>query len=65
MGIDDWEPLVRSDPALIRPTEPGALVGDATLAGSQLGWKPSVDFEELVTEMVRHDVELLSRSTAN
>jgi GDPmannose 4,6-dehydratase len=64
-GIDDWEPLVKSDPTLIRPTEPGALVGDASLAASALGWTPSVDFEELVTEMVRHDVELLSRSTAN
>jgi GDPmannose 4,6-dehydratase len=65
VGIDDWEPLVKSDPALIRPTEPGALVGDASLAGSALGWKPSVDFEELVTEMVRHDVELLIRPTAS
>jgi GDPmannose 4,6-dehydratase len=64
VGIDDWESLVRSDPALVRPNEPGALVGDATRAASQLGWTPSVDFEELVTEMVRHDVELLSRSTA-
>jgi GDPmannose 4,6-dehydratase len=62
VGLDNWEPLVRVDPALIRPTEPGALVGDASLAASQLGWKPSVDFEELVTEMVHHDVALLSRS---
>jgi GDPmannose 4,6-dehydratase len=65
VGIDDWGPFVRSDPALIRPTEPGALVGDANLADQQLGWKPSVDFEELVTEMVHYDVELLSRSTAS
>jgi GDPmannose 4,6-dehydratase len=63
VGIAHWEPLVRSDPGLIRPTEPGALVGNASLASTQLGWKPTVDFEQLVTEMVRHDVDLLSRST--
>jgi GDPmannose 4,6-dehydratase len=65
VGIDNWESLVRSDPALIRPNEPGPLVGDSTLARSQLGWKPSVDFDELVTEMVRHDVDLVGRSTSS
>jgi GDPmannose 4,6-dehydratase len=63
VGIDNWDSLVRSDPSLIRPTEPGALVGDATLASAQLGWTPVVDFEQLVTEMVRHDVDLLTRSS--
>jgi GDPmannose 4,6-dehydratase len=65
VGIADWERFVSSDPTLMRPTEPGTLVGDASLAASELGWTPSVDFEELVTEMVRHDVELLSRSTTS
>ena len=59
VGIDDWEPLVSSDPALIRPTEPGALVGDAGRAASVLGWAPTVAFDELVATMVRHDVDLL------
>jgi GDPmannose 4,6-dehydratase len=62
VGINDWEPLVRSDPSLLRPTEPGALVGDATLAHSLLGWCPTATFQELVTWMVRHDVDLLGQT---
>lgn len=62
VGMDDWESLVRSDPSFFRPTEPGPLVGDATLAGAHLGWKPAVTFEELVAEMVRYDVALLTGS---
>lgn len=61
VGLSDWERFVRSDPGLIRPTEPGALVGDAALAGSVLGWKPSIGFDELVATMVRHDLDRLSR----
>lgn len=61
-GVDDWEGLVRSDPGLLRPTEPGALVGDATSARSVLGWCPTAGFEELVTWMVRHDLELLGQA---
>jgi GDPmannose 4,6-dehydratase len=56
VGVDNWERLVRSDPALARPTEPGALVGDAARARAVLGWTPTVGFEQLVTEMVDHDL---------
>jgi GDPmannose 4,6-dehydratase len=61
VGIADWEPLVTSDPGLIRPTEPGPLVGDSTRARELLGWSPSVGFEALVEEMVGYDVDLLAR----
>lgn len=63
VGIADWEPLVSSDPGLIRPTEPGALVGDATLACSVLGWRPMIEFDDLVTSMVQHDLHLLQQSS--
>ena len=62
VGITDWERLVRSDPDLVRPNEPGALVGDARRAADVLGWVPSIDFDGLVTEMVRYDVQLLTAS---
>lgn len=55
VGIAD-EPRVSSDPALVRPREPGPLFGDASRARTRLGWKPSTKFEDLVAEMVRHDV---------
>jgi GDPmannose 4,6-dehydratase len=57
-GIDDWEGLVDSDPALVRPADPTELVGDASRARQQLGWSPTVDFEELVGRMVDADLAL-------
>jgi GDPmannose 4,6-dehydratase len=64
VGIDDWERLVSSDPALMRPNEPGALVGDAGRARRVLGWSPSTSFEDLVAEMVQHDLDLLGCGSA-
>jgi GDPmannose 4,6-dehydratase len=56
-GIDDWEVLVDSDPALERPTDPTDLTGDAARARRQLGWAPTVGFEEIVGRMVDADLE--------
>ncbi len=53
VGIDDWESHVEIDPELFRPADPRSLVGDASrLRG--LGWKPSVQFSELVKVLVEH-----------
>jgi GDPmannose 4,6-dehydratase len=41
VGIDDWEPYVVTDPALVRPAEVMGLVGDATKARKVLGWQPT------------------------
>ncbi|MGG5259348.1 GDP-mannose 4,6-dehydratase [Phycicoccus avicenniae] len=51
-GIEDWEPLVEVDPALLRPADPSLLVGDATRARTRLGWAPTTTFEGLVAAMV-------------
>ncbi|MGY1857871.1 GDP-mannose 4,6-dehydratase [Modestobacter sp. SYSU DS0290] len=56
VGITDWEPWVRSDPALVRPADAAVLVGDPTRAREQLGWRPVVGFEEMVAAMVRADL---------
>ena len=58
VGIDDWESRVAIDPSLYRPADPRALVGDPSRLRS-LGWRPSVDFEELVAIMVRADLDAL------
>lgn len=55
-GIDDWEPLVTTDPQFVRPADPAELVGDASRARRLLGWAPTVDFEELVGRMVDADL---------
>ena len=57
----DWEKYVAIDPRYLRPTEVDYLQGDASKARNTLGWKPKVDFRELVQMMVRDDVELAKR----
>jgi GDPmannose 4,6-dehydratase len=54
----DWTKYVEIDPRYFRPTEVNALCGDASKARQELGWKPTVTFEELVTMMIEHDLEL-------
>jgi len=53
--------IVAVDPRYFRPSEVDALLGDASKARKKLGWKPKVKFRELVTEMVREDLELAKR----
>ncbi len=58
VGIDDWTPYVRQDPRFFRPAEVDLLVGDASRARAELGWRPTVSFEGLVARMVDHDLAL-------
>jgi GDPmannose 4,6-dehydratase len=55
-GFDDWESYVRRDPRFERPAEVDLLMGDPSKAHRQLGWKPRVNFEELVTMMYEADL---------
>lgn len=61
-GISDWERYVATDPRFLRPAEVDYLIGDATKAREQLGWRPRVTFEELVRRMVEHDLQLVAKS---
>jgi GDPmannose 4,6-dehydratase len=60
-GIDDWRRYVRQDPKFYRPAEVDLLIGDPSKARERLGWKPEVEFPELVKMMVAHDLELESK----
>jgi GDPmannose 4,6-dehydratase len=57
-GVADWERHVRLDPRFARPSDAPVQVGDASRARARLGWAPTVNFEEIVARMVRHDLEL-------
>jgi GDPmannose 4,6-dehydratase len=48
------------DDALKRPAEVDHLIGDASKAERELGWKPVTSFEELIRLMVDADYALLS-----
>ncbi|GII55817.1 GDP-mannose 4,6-dehydratase [Planotetraspora thailandica] len=56
----DWERHVICDQALHRPAEVDLLCADPKKARSQLGWEPTVSFEELVAMMVESDIRLLA-----
>jgi GDPmannose 4,6-dehydratase len=65
-GVDarTGEVLVEVDARYFRPTEVDVLRGDASKARSKLGWTHHVTFDQLVTEMVKSDIELLGRERA-
>ena len=49
--------LVEIDPRYFRPAEVDFLVGDYSKAKKVLGWNPKVGFKELVSMMVKADLE--------
>ena len=53
--------IVRTDPRYYRPSEVETLLGDPTKAHAKLGWKPSTSFENMVKEMIVHDLTLAAR----
>lgn len=57
----DWQEYVVQDDSFYRPAEVDLLVGDASKAGRQLGWEPSVSFAELARLMVDADLEYWER----
>ena len=61
-GYDaDGNCIVAVDPRYFRPTEVDSLLGDASKAREKLGWVPKTSFEDLVTEMVREDLNAAER----
>ncbi|MFO1187492.1 MAG: GDP-mannose 4,6-dehydratase [Alphaproteobacteria bacterium] len=48
--------IVEVDQALLRPSEGPGLIGDASKAARDLGWRPETDFSALVDEMVSADL---------
>ena len=53
--------LVEIDPKYFRPTEVDLLVGDASKAERELGWKPKHTVQQLVKEMVASDLKLFEK----
>ncbi len=52
----EWQNYVEIDPNYFRPTEVDYLLGDSTKARAALGWKPAVQFKQLVRMMVDSDL---------
>ena len=48
--------LVSVDPTYFRPTEVDILIGDASKAKEKLGWSPTCDLNQLISEMISSDL---------
>jgi len=56
-GVDgDGRVIVAVDPRYFRPAEVDTLLGDASKAKRELGWEPTIGFDELVREMAQADL---------
>jgi len=53
--------IVAIDPRYFRPAEVDTLLGDASKAREELGWRPSISFDQLVVEMMTADLNLARR----
>ncbi len=61
----NWQDYVAFDERYLRPAEVDLLIGDPAKAKTQLGWEPTVTFEELVHLMVEADLQALGLVTLN
>ena len=55
VGIDNWIEYVSIDKKFMRPQDIDNLIGDSSKAKKELGWTPSVSYEELVKMMIDED----------
>lgn len=62
-GLGNFEDYYRHNKKFDRPAEVDLLIGSPAKAQKELGWQPTVSFEELVTLMVQKDLEMESKSS--
>ena len=59
---DAWREHIEVDPDLLRLSDAPVQVGDSGRARADLGWAPTMTFQEIVWQMVDRDVEALRES---
>ena len=64
LGLNAQDHITMSED-LLRPAEVHRLIGDPSAIRNDLGWEPSVTFEELVRIMVDADMELVANEIAH
>ena len=52
----EWRKYVEVDQAYLRPAEVPDLCGDSSKARAALGWSPKTGFEDMIREMLEHDI---------
>jgi len=56
----DYQEFVVQDEQFYRPAEVDSLIGDASKARAELGWRPEFGFRALVEDMVRSDLTTIT-----
>ena len=54
--------IVKVDPRYFRPAEVETLLGDPGKAKADLGWIPQITLDEMIVEMVAHDLDRARRN---
>ncbi len=57
----DYKKYIETNKKLIRPAEVDTLVGDCKKAKKILKWKPIISFKQMVSEMVKEDLEYVKK----
>ena len=64
-AIDDkGKVIIKIDSEFFRPSEVDTLLGDSSKALKQLDWKPKIQFDELVKEMIDSDLLIAQKELA-
>jgi GDPmannose 4,6-dehydratase len=62
---DEVEKYIDLDKSLARPADPNLLVGNSNKIREELGWKPSVTFEEMVEIMMENEMKIAMEVNSN
>ena len=61
--VDNKEVVIKIDKKYFRPCEVNSLIGDSTKANQKLGWEPKTTLEELVSDMIKNDMEIAKKES--
>ncbi len=56
-AIKVGDQILKVDPRYYRPTEVETLLGDPSKAKDKLGWTPDINVDQMISEMVAHDLD--------
>ncbi len=62
-AVKSGDVVVKIDQAYFRPAEVETLLGDPSKAKEKLGWVPKITLDEMVSEMVSHDLDQAKQLT--
>jgi GDPmannose 4,6-dehydratase len=60
-GVKEGDVIIRVDERYFRPTEVETLLGDPSRAKKDLGWVPEITLDDMIVEMVAHDLDIAKR----